>query len=146
MFSGYIPDEILDNWEHVTLSMCCFTSETRCQPYVEEESPEPEACEPGQLARKRRAMNRSESIITQLVKAICKSVRPEDNSYAELFNQTAPKVGKLSSHDIMVICLTRCMITVALVVGVAWACVAHKRASRAAEYRAFQDLPSPASQ
>jgi len=122
--------------------MCCFTSETCCQPYEEDEYNGPEqAWDPGVPIRKRGTLNGSEPI-TRPIKTIYKPASPENNPYAELFNQSTAKFDKLSSHDTMVICLTGGMITVALVAGVTLTCVAYRKATRAAEYHALQDPPS----
>jgi hypothetical protein len=87
---------------------------------------------------KRHSLTGSESI-PRPVKTIYKPANPENNPYTELFNQGTPKVDKLTSHDIMVICLRGDMITVALFPGIALTCVAHWRATRATKYNALQD-------
>jgi hypothetical protein len=120
--------------------VCCLTSGSCCQPYLEGGpilTDQATVLNNQRTLLERRLERRPDTddlLITRRNRTVYRPADPGNNPYAELFkqgfNQETPKVDKLSSHDIMVSFLTGGMVTIALIAGVALMYVAHKRAKR----------------
>jgi hypothetical protein len=123
-------EPIIIDWlnytEHVHNPVCCYRSDTCCQPRTDFGK------DVLTLGRKMDIQGNSSIIIRNHSRVVYRPVSPENNPHLGLFNQTntIQDQSKLSPHNIAAIFFIGIFIIVALIIVVVWMCISHSKKER----------------